>query len=188
MSLTANTFTNRLIYKTSCPALYNAVLVVMASVFLALISQVIIPIQPVPITLQTTAVIFIGAALGPRLGAYAVALYLLEGLAGLPVFAGFQGGAAVFFTPVAGYLLGMIPSAFIHGKLMQWGMAKNVFLSFLAAVISTMVVYACGVSYFAHLTNWHTAWTLGVAPYVISAPIKLALISLILPKFWQARG
>ena len=180
------TFINRLSARTTHrPGLYHALLVFMASLFIAALSQVSIPLQPVPVTLQTTAVIIVAAALGPRLGAYAVMLYLFEGMLGLPVFANFHAGIEPFIGPTGGYLIGFVPAAFIHGKLMEKGMAKNIGLSFVACLISTVVVYAFGVTYLAYLTNWHTAFMFGVAPCVLTAPLKLIVVSLALPNFWK---
>src|SRR5512132_4009477 len=92
-----------------------------ASLAIALAAQVAVPLPftPVPLTLQTLAVLLASAALGMRRGALAVALYLAEGLAGLPVFASFSSGPAPFLGPTGGYLVGFLPAAAIVGALAE---------------------------------------------------------------------
>ena len=90
-------------------------LIVTGSIFVAICAQFVLylPFSPVPITGQTFAVLLCGAVLGSRRGGLSLALYVLEGAIGLPVFAGSSGGIAVLFGPTAGYLAGFIPAAFL---------------------------------------------------------------------------
>ena len=90
----------------------NAVLAVLGSLLVAAAAQVNVPMVPVPMTLQSLAVLVIGAAYGARLGAATLALYALEGAVGLPVFAGFQSGVMLASF---GYVLGFIAAAFVVG-------------------------------------------------------------------------
>ncbi len=92
-----------------------AALAIAGTLALALSAKVQIPFYPVPMTLQTLAVLAIGAAFGLRLAAATVALYLIEGLLGLPVFAGAVAGPAYMFGPTGGYLLGFLASAAFVG-------------------------------------------------------------------------
>jgi biotin transport system substrate-specific component len=77
-----------------------------------------LPFTPVPITGQTFGVLFTGALLGSRYGTLVVIAYVVQGLTGLPVFAGLNGGIAVLFGPTGGYILGFIPAAFVVGWLL----------------------------------------------------------------------
>src|SRR5918993_856288 len=102
----------------------SVALVVAFSLFVALSAQVVIPLPftPVPVTLQTFAVLLTGALLGSRLGALAVFAYLLEGAAGLPFFSAGRGGAApLLFSPTAGHLLAFPVAAFVTGRLAERG-------------------------------------------------------------------
>src|SRR5688572_30123197 len=95
----------------------NIIAVIAASLLIALAAQVAFPIpfSPVPLTLQPLAVLLVGAVLGPVRGAAAATLYLLEGLAGMPVFAGGRAGLPVLLGPTAGYLYAFPAAAFIAG-------------------------------------------------------------------------
>src|SRR5690242_8292142 len=92
-----------------------------AALFLALASQISIPLQPVPLTFQSVTVLLIGMALGPRLGGYAIAMYFIAGCLGLPVFANFSFGPQVFLGASGGYLMGFLPAAVVSGYLAQRG-------------------------------------------------------------------
>ena len=93
----------------------DAALVVAGAAVVALLAQVEVPLWPVPITGQTLAVVVVGAALGARRGAAALVTYLLAGLAGLPVFAGFTGTVAALAKPSFGFVIGFVFAAFVAG-------------------------------------------------------------------------
>src|SRR3989338_10689559 len=84
----------------------NCLIVLLASIVLSLVSQIVIPWQPVPLTFQSAIVVLMGLTLGSKRAVAAVALYLIEGVAGLPVFAQGYSGFSVFLMPTAGYLMG----------------------------------------------------------------------------------
>jgi biotin transport system substrate-specific component len=124
-----------------------ALTAVAGSILLAISAKISIPFYPVPLTMQTFMVIGLGLALGPRLGMAAVALYLAQGAAGLPVFAGTPEkgiGLAYMMGPTGGYLLGYLIAAFVAGHLaergMDWAMCQSSLLAALAfPAISAMV-------------------------------------------------
>ncbi|UWQ20675.1 biotin transporter BioY [Jannaschia sp. W003] len=125
----------------------RAALAVAGSVLIALAAQVSVPFYPVPMTLQTLAVLFVGLAFGARMGAATVALYLAEGLAGLPVFANGMNGVA-FAGPTAGFLVGFVAMAAIAGLAAGRGLAAMIG----AALVASAVLYVFGL-----------AWPMGVA-------------------------
>lgn len=146
--------------------------VIGAALFLALASQISIPLQPVPLTFQSVTVLLIGMALGPRLGGYAIALYLVAGSLGLPVFANFYSGVGAFVGPAGGYLIGFLPAAILSGYLAQkkWTIT--------AALLGTVVIFGSGYLYLSQLIGFSQAWLLGVKPFLISEPIKLMILCL----------
>jgi biotin transport system substrate-specific component len=165
--------------------LNNFILVTTGSIVLAAASQLSIPLQPVPITLQGVAVIFIGMVYGWRLSGLTVALYLLEGVLGLPVFANFSCGLPILLGPTGGYLLGFIPAAIVSGWLMEQGWAKNFFGSLLAAVIGSIIIFTSGVIVLSNYFGIANAYLFGVKPFLLIDPIKLIVLAWFASKFWR---
>jgi biotin transport system substrate-specific component len=126
-----------------------------------------LPFSPVPITLQTLAVVLAGLVLGARGGAMAQLLYLGLIAAGLPVDARGLGPAA-FFGPTAGYLLGFVPAAFVTGWLAERFAARSWWGNFAAAIAGMLTIYWVGASWLAvMLGSWQKAWLGGVAPFIL---------------------
>ena len=105
-----------------------------------------IPIGPIPITLATFVIYLAGALLGWKRGTMAVAVYLLLGLAGLPVFTGFAGGAAKLVGPTGGYLVGYIPCALLTGILSE--RFRRTWADVTGMLLGTVVLYALGTVWF----------------------------------------
>ena len=159
-------------------------LVIGGSVFIALLSQAQIPLQPVPITGQTLAVFLVALALGWRLGGAAVGLYLLEGAIGLPVFAGFAGGMATFAGPTGGFLIGFLVAALAVGWLAERGWTRNVLLTAAAMLIGTVLIYALGLGWLQQFTGAKTL-ELGLYPFIPGDLIKAVLAAVLLPSAWK---
>lgn len=162
-------------------------LVVAFSLFVALSAQVVIPLPftPVPITLQTFAVLLTGALLGSRLGAAALMLYIAEGALGLPFFRGGNGGwLYLMLSPTAGYLLAYPLAAFVTGRLAERGWDRK-FLTAAAAIAVGSIVILCGG--WLGLLRFYSAGqavALGVAPFIIGDILKIALAAAALPSGW----
>lgn len=159
------------------------ILVFSGSILIALAAQVVIPFFPVPFTLQTFAVLFVGALFGPKLGSRSVILYLLEGICGLPVFNNFSCGLLIMFGPTGGYLMGFIGGAYLTGYLIQNGFSRNRILIFVAALLGDSVLFTCGYLMLVRLIGSHNAYLLGVVPFYLGELIKLSLVALIVPLF-----
>jgi biotin transport system substrate-specific component len=172
------------------PRWADLALVVGASAFVALMAQIAIPLpfSPVPITGQTFAVLLVGAALGSRRGALAMSAYLLEGLAGLPVFAGGMAGPAVLIGPRGGYLIGFIAMAWLVGWLSERGLDRRIGTALIAFVLGEAVLYLCGVSVLAIFVGAKNAPALGLLPFLPGDAIKVALAALALPAAWRIVG
>lgn len=111
--------TNRLVSTGTRVVSSQAFWVISFAVLTAVAAQVMVPVEPVPFTLQTVLVLLSGALLGSRNGFYSQVTYLLAGAAGLPVFAGYFGGAQVLFGPTGGYLLAFPFAAYLAGAFIE---------------------------------------------------------------------
>lgn len=161
-------------------------LLTLAGVFLlAFASQLSIPLQPVPLTFQSATVILIGMAFGARQGAAVIAAYLAAGALGAPVFAGFSFGPATFAGPTGGYLIGFLPAAYISGYIAEKGWAKNVISSFAAALLGASVIFICGIAMLSTFVGLQTAIAVGLMPFAVTEIIKLAAVSLLIPRLWK---
>lgn len=159
----------------------NIALIIAGSLLIALGARVAVPIpfSPVPMTLQTLAVILVGAALGSKRGCAAAMLYLLEGVSGLPVFAHPLGLAG----PTAGYLLAFPVAAFFAGFCTERGWTRSVPRSVLAMAGAIAIIHLGGWSWLSTVQGLgpRAAFLAGVAPFVVSDVIKIAIGVTILP-------
>lgn len=163
----------------------QAILVVGAAAFVGLAAQVAIPLPftPVPLTLQTFAVLLAGAALGSLRGVLAMSLYAVAGMAGVPWFAE---GSSGFAMASFGYILGFIIAAGIVGRIAERGATLTVWRTAALMVVGNLVIYAVGVTWlkFAIDATWATALQLGVAPFLVGDVVKIALAAGLLPLTW----
>ena len=107
------------------PLVLRGVLVLFGVGVLTVSARLSVPFYPVPLTMQTLAVLLVGGLLGPMLGASAVASYLAIGAMGAPVFASGLGGFAIFAGPTGGYLVGFLPAAFLMGLAVRWARTRS---------------------------------------------------------------
>ena len=160
-------------------------LILLGVCLLAAASQIVIPLQPVPLTFQSAAVILLGMLYGSRLASFTIITYLIAGGLGLPLFAQLSSGFSVFTGATSGYLIGFIPAAWLSGFLAERGFARNIGIAFLTACFSVSVIFALGLIVLSQFTGWTKAFSLGLAPFVITEPLKLFAISLIIPYCWK---
>lgn len=168
-------------------AVKSVALVVAFSLFIALSAQVVIPLPftPVPLTMQTFAVLLTGALLGWRLGALAVLLYLIEGAAGLPFFRGGNGGLDYLrFSVTAGYLLAYPLAALLTGWLAERGWDKKFLTAAAAIALGSIVILFGGWLGLLRFYSTEQAFALGVAPFIIGDIVKIALAAAALPSGW----
>jgi biotin transport system substrate-specific component len=145
------------------------------SAVLAVSAQIAVPALPVPVTMQSLAVLGLGAALGPRLGAAAVVAYLAEGAAGLPVFAGLSGTLAHLTGPTGGYLMSFVPAAWLAGRLTQTRWGRTAPGGFAAYMVGHAVILGLGAAYLATFSGAAKAVALGVTPFVVGSVVKSLL-------------
>lgn len=166
--------------------LTDGLLILLGGLFVAALAQVRIPLQPVPITGQTLAVLLVGMALGSRRGPLAVLVYLGMSAAGLPFFTGAQSGLAYMAGPTGGYLLGFLPAAWLVGWLAERGWDRSLPLTLAAMALGNLVIYLFGISWLQTLVGgWQQALTLGLYPFLIGDTIKALLAALLLPAAWK---
>ncbi len=168
----------------------QALLVLAGSLLVALCAQISLPLpfSPVPVTGQTFAVLLLGATFGARRSAAALVLYLVEGAAGLPVFApsGLP-GAARLLGPTGGYLLAFPLAAFLLGLLVE-RMPRRWWSWLVAALAAEALILACGSAWLKVITatDWGNALAMGFWPFVPGSFVKAALLALLLPPSWWA--
>ena len=166
--------------------LYDLALIGGGSLFVALAAQIAIPLpfSPVPITGQTLAVLLVGALLGSRRGACSLLLYLMEGAAGLPVFATGTGGLTRLLGPTGGYLVGFVAAAYVTGWLAEHQWDREVLSNALAMFLGNVVIYVFGLPWLACFVGAGRALALGLYPFIAGDLLKLALATVSLPSGW----
>lgn len=169
---------------------HDAVLVVGGSAFIALCAQlsVRLPISPVPVTGQTLAVLLVGAVLGSRRGVLSVISYLIQGILGLPVFAGGMSGITYLVGPTGGYLVGFVAAAYVTGKLAERGWDRRVATTFLAMLLGNLALYVLGLSWLSIFVGASKVLQLGLYPYIPGDVAKLTIAALALPWAWSRQG
>ena len=154
-------------------------LIIAGSVLLAISSKIQIPFYPVPMTMQTFVVIFIGIAFGWKLGLATVTAYLVEGAIGFPVFAGTPEkgiGIAYMISTTGGYLFGFLVAVFIAGFV---NLEKNIFRNFLLISFAVSTIYLFGLPWLAYLKGWEIAYIYGFKQVILSDILKICLITVI---------
>lgn len=170
----------------------DAGLVVSGAAVVALLAQVEVPLWPVPITGQTLGVIVVGAALGAWRGAAALLTYLIAGLAGLPVFAGFTGTVAAVAKPSFGYIIGFVVAAFVAGWFAQRAWDRLPALAFVGFAAASVVPFLFGIPYMALILNVvlgldYSVGALleaGLLPFILGGLMKAALAAAVIPGAW----
>jgi len=159
----------------------QVIAVALGTIFLALASQVEVPMVPVPMNMQTFAVTLIGALYGWRLGAITTLAWLAEAPLGLPVLSGGAAGAHHFVGPTAGYLFAFPAAAALTGWLVARGWNGNrPSLAFVAMLLANAVCLLVGGGWLAILIGAEQALAFGVTPFLVGAMLKSALGSALL--------
>jgi len=168
------------------PHVGDIALVLGASLFVALMAQASLhlPFSPVPITGQTFAVLLVGAALGSKRGAASLIAYLVEGAAGLPVFAGGMAGPAVLVGPTGGYLAGFVLAAWAVGWLAERGLDRRVPGALLIFLAGDALIFLCGLAVLAFFVGLPNLLSAGLWPFLPGDAIKIGLGALALPSAW----
>jgi len=163
-------------------------LVFLGTMALTVSAKLKIPFYPVPMTMQTFVVLFLGLAFGYKIGLATVGVYLLEGIIGIPVFSNSpeKGVGLVYFTgPTMGYLIGFLFAVFLAGYL---NLKNNIFIVFSKLILSVSTVYLFGALWLGTLIGWDKPiLELGVTPFLLAELFKICLLTMLAKKIIKFR-
>tara|TARA_Y100000768_G_scaffold185842_1_gene139233 strand:+ start:818 stop:1369 length:552 start_codon:yes stop_codon:yes gene_type:complete len=166
----------------------SILVIFVCSLILAISAKIKIPFYPVPMTMQTFVVLFIGISFGYKIGLAAVSLYLFEGIMGLPVFSNSpeRGVGLVYFTgPTMGYLIGFLTACYFASLIKE---NESHFKIFLKLVLSVSTIYILGLLWLGNLIGWDKPiLQLGVVPFLLAEITKITLLTVIFKKIFKLR-
>jgi len=167
----------------------SLLIVILGSILLTISAKIKIPFYPVPMTMQTFVVLFLGISFGYKIGVATVIFYLLEGIVGLPVFSNSPEkglGIAYFVGPTMGYLIGFVFASFLAGYLKY---NSNYVFTFIKLTLSTSIIYILGVLWLGNLIGWEKPiLQLGVFPFLLAELFKILLLTLLVKKILKFRN
>ena len=165
-------------------------IILLGTLLLTISAKIKIPFYPVPMTMQTFVVLFLGISFGWKIGLATISLYLFQGIIGLPVFAGTpeKGMGLIYFTgPTMGYLIGFllaVYSAGIHKDLINFKNYNyiNALTVFSSLIVSVSFIYILGLLWLGYLIGWDKPiFKLGAEPFLLAELFKIILLTLIFP-------
>ena len=163
--------------------------IVLGSIALTISAKIKIPFYPVPMTIQTFVVLYLGVSLGYKIGLASVSLYLLEGILGLPVFSNSpeKGVGFLYFTgPTMGYLIGFLTASFLASKINN----KDSFLLVLTKlIVATSTIYILGLLWLGTLIGWDKPiCALGAKPFLLAEIFKIIILAIITKQIIKFRN
>ena len=181
----------------SMSRLTQVLMVLGGSLMIAIAAQINVPMFPVPMTLQTLAILIVGLTFGSRLGAATLLAYLAEGAMGLPVFAKAMNGAA-FFGPTAGFLVGFVGLAWLAGYAVERGWARSFVTTAITCIVASALLYIPGLAWpmaVASLAGFDASWVANnfgsyywayfVQPFLVGDAVKAVLAALVVTGGWS---
>ena len=165
---------------TQAKLIKSMVVVILGSIALTISAKIKIPFYPVPMTMQTFVVLFLGISLGHKIALTTIGLYLIEGIAGLPVFSNSpeKGIGLVYFTgPTMGYLIGFLTACYLSSKIK---VSDNFFKVLLKLTIATSTIYILGLIWLGIIIGWDKPiFTLGAKPFLLAEIFKIMILALL---------
>ena len=166
----------------------SLLVIFLGSVLLAISAKIKIPFYPVPMTMQTFVVLFLGISFGYKIAIATVSLYLIEGILGLPVFSNSpeRGTGLAYFTgPTMGYLIGFLTASFLASYIK---VSDNYLIVIAKLVLSVSSIYVLGILWLGTLIGWDKPiFELGVAPFLLAEVFKIALLTILIKKILKFR-
>ena len=165
---------------TQAKLIKSLVVVILGSIALTISAKIKIPFYPVPMTMQTFVVLFLGISLGHKIALTTIGLYLSEGIAGLPVFSNSpeKGIGLVYFTgPTMGYLIGFLTVCYLSSKIK---VSDNFFKVLLKLIMATSTIYILGLIWLGIIIGWDKPiFTLGAKPFLLAEIFKIMILALL---------
>ena len=162
--------------------------IVLGSIALTISAKIKIPFYPVPMTMQTFIVLFLGISFGYKIGLATVGLYLIEGIAGLPVFSNSpeKGVGLIYFTgPTMGYLIGFLTACYLASKIK---INDNFLIVLVKLIIATSTIYILGLIWLGTLIGWDKPiFALGAKPFLLAEILKIIILALLAKKIIKIR-
>ena len=162
--------------------------IVLGSLALTISAKIKIPFYPVPMTMQTFVVLFLGISLGYKIGLATIGLYLIEGIAGLPVFSNSpeKGDGLLYFTgPTMGYLIGFLTACYLASMIK---FEDSFFIILCKLVLATSTIYILGLLWLGTLIGWDKPiFALGAKPFLLAEIFKIAILALLVKKIIKIR-
>ena len=181
MELTKNIFQTKIIK--------SLLVIILGSIALTISAKIKIPFYPVPMTMQTFVVLFLGVSLGYKIGLASIGLYLLEGIIGLPVFSNSpeKGIGLIYFTgPTMGYLIGFLTAGYLASKINN---NDNFLLVLTKLTVATSTIYILGLLWLGTLIGWDKPiFALGAKPFLLAETFKILLLALITKKIIKIKN
>tara|TARA_Y100001958_G_C20834902_1_gene284042 strand:- start:45 stop:596 length:552 start_codon:yes stop_codon:yes gene_type:complete len=174
---------------TQTKIIKSLLVIFLGSVILAISAKIKIPFYPVPMTMQTFVVLFLGISFGYKIALATVSLYLIEGIIGLPVFSNSPErgvGLAYFMGPTMGYLIGFLSACFLASYIK---IQDNYFLIFFKLITAVSTIYIFGILWLGTIIGWDKPIIeLGVMPFLYAEIMKISLLTLITKKILNFRN
>ncbi len=167
----------------------SVLVVILGSIALTISAKIKIPFYPVPMTMQTFVVLFLGVSLGYKIGLASIGLYLFEGIMGIPVFSNSpeKGVGLIYFTgPTMGYLIGFLTAGYLASKV---NVKDNFLIVLLKLIIATSTIYVLGLLWLGTLIGWDKPIiALGAQPFLLAEIFKVLLLALITKQILKIRN
>ena len=173
---------------TQTKLIKSMVVVILGSIALTISAKIKIPFYPVPMTMQTFVVLFLGISLGHKIALAAIGLYLIEGIAGLPVFSNSpeKGVGLVYFTgPTMGYLIGFLIACYLASKIK---VSDNFFVILFKLIIASSTIYILGLIWLGTLIGWDKPiFALGAKPFLLAEIFKIVILAFLTKQIIKIR-
>ena len=175
-------------YRLNTNILKTILFIFIGTILLTISAKIKIPFYPVPMTMQTFVVLFLGISFGYKIGLATVGLYLLEGIIGFPVFSNSpeKGIGLIYFTgPTMGYLIGFLAATFISGYMSY----KTSFIFvFAKLIVSVSIIYVLGIVWLGILIGWDKPlFEIGVFPFLLAELFKISILAILANKLTGLR-
>ena len=175
-------------YRLKTNIIKKILLVFVGTILLTISAKIKIPFYPVPMTMQTFVVLFLGISFGYKIGLATVGLYLFFGIIGIPVFSNSpeKGVGFVYFTgPTMGYLIGFLAATFIAGYM---NYKTSMIFTFTKLIISVSAIYLLGILWLGVLIGWDKPlFELGMFPFLLAELFKISILSILANKLIKLR-